>query len=205
MNFFNLTVIAKTGLQLGLFAIISSSTLVFAQTSANPTVPSPIITHPVDPIHPQPPHPIPPAVENAVCKSVCMGSSVSRVWLAKHDNAGSTQACGSINAARPDLVIPCGTYTCENSTGLCKMTCQSTADCARGNSCVYSECVANVPVSYSCSSDLLTLVGTDGKSYDCSPFLCQGSQCLKTCVTSGDCVPGTVCDVGGTNLCVRPH
>lgn len=58
------------------------------------------------------------------------------------------------------------------------------------------------PVSYSCSPDALSIIGTDGSHRACWPYLCSGSYCEVMCATSSDCQSNTSCGTNG--ICEKP-
>ncbi len=52
------------------------------------------------------------------------------------------------------------------------------------------------PISYYCK-DMQTLVSTNGKSWSCGQYICQGSACLKQCATARDCINSAACNPNG--------
>jgi hypothetical protein len=75
--------------------------------------------------------------------------------------------------------------------------CFGNAQCSVGYYCTPSnECKV---VGYVCDGHVVK--GSDGSVYECSPYLCQAGQCLKTCASVDDCdAPAFVCD--STHHCV---
>lgn len=71
--------------------------------------------------------------------------------------------------------------------------------------------VVRSPVSYTCSSDIQSILGTDGTAKACWPYFCHSSGdvyatavCYTFCNSSDQCQSGTVCDTG-TSKCVSTH
>ena len=76
--------------------------------------------------------------------------------------------------------------------------CFSNADCGVGYVCNQNTTQCG-PLSYVCDGHILR--GSDGSQVDCTPYICQASQCLQTCTSVDQCVfPPYVCD--GRGLCV---
>lgn len=55
---------------------------------------------------------------------------------------------------------------------------------------------------YSYCKDPQTLASSSGQVWACSPYICQGTACLKQCSQVSDCVSPYVCNAGG--VCVSP-
>jgi hypothetical protein len=53
-----------------------------------------------------------------------------------------------------------------------------------------------------CSADNKAVIATDGRSYDCSPYLCQAGACQRTCASVNDCAAPFVCNTDGQ--CIYP-
>ena len=68
------------------------------------------------------------------------------------------------------------------------------------------------PVNFSCSSDVYSIVGSDGSTRSCWPYMCDsagnvetsGISCLAYCNGTDMCQPGTVCDTSAAR-CVSPN
>jgi hypothetical protein len=76
--------------------------------------------------------------------------------------------------------------------------CFGNTQCSIGYYCTQSnECKV---VGYVCDGHVVK--GSDGSVYECSPYLCQAGQCLKTCASVGDCNHPFVCDQN--YKCVAP-
>ena len=188
---------------LSALSLLGITLVSFQSTAAEPVRTTPL-PHPSLPIitKPTPPLPLPVVQIPAICKSECY-YNISKVWFATHDGKGAVEGCTNENRAA-DMNVPCGAYACNTLNGRCIETCNDPSQCAPGNACVWGVCKM---LSYSCDAhDLNKLVGTDGKSFDCAPYKCQGSACLKMCATSEDCAyeHGFICDVPN-RLCVNPH
>ncbi len=68
--------------------------------------------------------------------------------------------------------------------------CFGNTQCSIGYYCTQSnECKV---VGYVCDGHVVK--GSDGSVYECSPYLCQAGQCLKTCASVDDCNHPFVCD-----------
>jgi hypothetical protein len=87
----------------------------------------------------------------------------------------------------------CAPYTC-GATG-CRTSCSAEAPCAPGFGCDQGRCL---PRGGTCSADLRTSSGTDGRTRDCAPFSCNTTtgDCNKTCATTADCAGGYACSTG---------
>ena len=56
--------------------------------------------------------------------------------------------------------------------------------------------------TYSCSSDLRGITGTDGTYRSCWPYVCNGSSmCTVMCATSQDCQSDAAC--GRDGICIK--
>lgn len=67
--------------------------------------------------------------------------------------------------------------------------CFNNTDCSIGYYCGQGQCKV---VGYVCDGHVVK--GSDGSVYECSPYLCQAGQCLKTCASVADCASPFVCD-----------
>jgi hypothetical protein len=54
---------------------------------------------------------------------------------------------------------------------------------------------------YSYCKDAHTLASSNGQTWACDPYNCQGTACLKQCGQVTDCMSPFVCDSGGA--CVK--
>ncbi len=115
------------------------------------------------------------------------------------DACKSTVCDGTNTVACAGTIGPCGSYACDTASLSCKSSCVGAADCAPGYECDDGKCI---PRTSKCTPDLTGMVGTDGATTSCSPFLCRDGQCLPLCTSSNDCQGGFVCDSGGK--CVAP-
>ncbi len=81
----------------------------------------------------------------------------------------------------------CAPFVCD-STGQCKTTCSSDADCTNGNFCVSGSCGLR-PIGANCSAD------ADCMSTHCAQGVCCASACVGTCQScaltgsGGTCTP----------------
>ena len=76
--------------------------------------------------------------------------------------------------------------------------CFGNTQCSIGYYCTQSnECKV---IGYVCDGHVVK--GSDGSVYECSPYLCQAGQCLKTCASVDDCNHPFVCDQN--SKCVAP-
>jgi hypothetical protein len=71
------------------------------------------------------------------------------------------------------------------------------------------EAIHRSTITYRCESSPLGArsINSLGVAMECSPYSCDATtgRCFRPpCATSVECGFGTVCDVGGTNLCVNP-
>ena len=67
--------------------------------------------------------------------------------------------------------------------------CFNNPDCSTGYYCGQGQCQV---VGYVCDGHVVK--GSDGSSYECSPYICQAGQCQKTCNSIDDCVSPYVCN-----------
>jgi hypothetical protein len=76
--------------------------------------------------------------------------------------------------------------------------CFGNTQCSIGYYCTQSnECKV---VGYVCDGHVVK--GSDGSVYECSPYICQAGQCLKTCASVDDCNSPYVCNQN--YKCVAP-
>lgn len=161
--------------------LIIFSTIALAQV--RPPVPNPIPTPPVD------------FAQSTLCKQTCANGVQYQYFM----TIGSTSGVRNC----PDLattVRNCSPYACENKSQ-CRINCNTQADCAKGFACITGQCMS---ISYYCSDDV-TSNGTDGRSWDCSPYICQSGSCLHTCQTGFDCAQGYLCDTEFHKCVPQPH
>ena len=163
-----------------------------ALTSAQAAPGIPIPTPP----RPELPHPRPDLPMSSVCRSSC-AKGVSKTWFAEYTTTSMKRDCPNGN---PDLVTPCGAYTCNSNGRTCHEECSTNAECAAGHACTANQCVS---ISYSCSGDNKLLIGTDGRVFDCGYYLCSGTACLNSCGSTSDCAGGS-CDIT-TRTCSKPN
>ena len=141
----------------------------FAIAGVNPT--------PTPPTNPTPRPPIP-DFKTPICKQSCV-ASMSEVTFSV--TQGSAEVCPN----QPQLIHSCGGYGCDKNAKTCLMQCKEDNDCASGYHCdrFVSQCVS---VTYYCT-DKLTLMGTDGSSKSCAPYLCSMGTCQYHCNDTSEC------------------
>jgi hypothetical protein len=133
------------------------------------------------------------------CVAVVGKPHGSRAACAPDTNACGSKICDGSNTASCAGTPACGNFGCDTMTLVCKTSCASSADCAKGNECKDGACVAQTS---KCSNDLTQVVATDGTSVDCAPYLCRDGGCPTTCKSSSDCQGGFLCD--GSQKCIAP-
>ncbi len=101
--------------------------------------------------------------------------------------------CSGTGICQDSGTASCGLYACDPATGLCRVSCTVSADCAPGNSCVAGQC--RLPVGASCSL-----------SSQCASNACCSGFCRDLATDQSNCgACGTVCQTNaGTsaNACV---
>jgi MYXO-CTERM domain-containing protein len=98
-------------------------------------------------------------------------------------------ACDGMGACPAAKTQECEPYACGGDD--CTTSCTSDADCAPGALCDTStqQCAR----ADLCADDQ-TVKHADGTESDCSPYLCKGGACRKTCTSIADCIVPYVCD-----------
>lgn len=94
-----------------------------------------------------------------------------------------TAVCDGKGVCRPRVVFKCAPYTCNPSTGFCRATCTSDADCAAGRACVNGSCGVTTSGA-SCQKD------SECASGFCSDGVCCSSRCDSACTSCA--LPGQV-------------
>jgi len=93
----------------------------------------------------------------------------------------------------------CDPFGCNAAGTTCVIECETSEECAAGAVCLPDGLCAIVEETI---CDGHTLIKPDQTTTDCSPFLCAGAACLKSCDSIDDCIEGTVCDATGD--CIDP-
>lgn len=139
--------------------------------------------------------------KNQICNQSCTDGVLKMSFMLTGEVSGEKKC--PAQAAPADLTISCGAYLCAQNGKNCAVSCENNSSCASGYSCEYGKCVPEKPISYFCSAQQ-TVSSSRGESWDCSPMICQAGRCKEKCVTTNDCVPGSVCDTSnGSCVFVR--
>src|SRR5262249_14605103 len=80
------------------------------------------------------------------------------------------------------------------SSGACKQSCTTRADCAQGAAC--DTATGKCAVAASTCEDAFTAKGPDGTLMPCSPYRCKSGACQSTCAGDADCADGHGCNGG---------
>lgn len=142
------------------------------------------------------PTPEPDFKQSTLCQQTCVGTTHS-LYFMTITSQSNVKECPT---QMPTSVHSCAPYSCENNGKWCKTSCGADTDCAPGFLCQAGSCTS---ISYYCA-DNQTVVGSNGQSFNCWPFVCQAGKCKERCGSTDDCAPGTVCDFSNNNTCVVP-
>jgi V8-like Glu-specific endopeptidase len=132
------------------------------------------------------------------CGGVCDGTSATKCVMPGAETTcgkgcadGSVQACNGAGACAKNLCA--GNFACASASA-CKTSCASNADCAAGYACTGGACVG--AVTGACSDDGTSVVGADGSTVSCAPYLCDAAvgACRTACASDADC-NGVACNV----------
>jgi len=119
------------------------------------------------------------------------------IFLTPTSGAGRVGPVGAQAAGLPSIPVKI-IYRKPSSETVHFPECFGNTQCSIGYYCTQSnECKV---VGYVCDGHVVK--GSDGSIYECSPYLCQASQCLKTCASVDDCNHPFVCNQ--KNHCVAP-
>ncbi len=112
------------------------------------------------------------------------------VFLTPTSGGGRVKQGGGQPAGIPSVPVKI-VYRKPSSETVHFPECFGNTQCSVGYYCTQSnECKV---VGYVCDGHVVK--GSDGSVYECSPYLCQAGQCLKTCASVDDCnAPTFVCD-----------
>ena len=102
------------------------------------------------------------------------------------------------------LILGAGPATAaanQNFVPICDVQCQINMLNAKVNTLQSQISRLPKPV-YAYCKDPHTLATSDGQTWACDPYICQGTQCLKQCASVSDCAAPYVCDQGG--VCIAP-
>jgi len=126
------------------------------------------------------------------------GTDVScREPSCKDGTATASTLCDGTGKCPAATTSPCGAYTCADDGKECRNACAKPTDCSTGNSCIEGKCR---PTPATCTADGTALIGIDGTSKVCAPYICKSNACLTQCESSTDCASGNVCDTA-TKVC----
>jgi len=138
-----------------------------------------------------------------VCGGVCNGSSASECTYEPatkscpgtcESGVAHKRSCDGQGSCVERSTSSCGAYACD-TTGRCRQTCGTNADCAAGYACAMGACA---PATATCSDDRTSSIDpTNGKATPCGAYLCDTSTglCAQSCSNEGDCARGNVCNV----------
>lgn len=90
-------------------------------------------------------------------------------------------------------------YRASNAQPVKLGECFKNSDCYTGYFCNLNLNECRV-IAYQCDAQFVR--GSDGSKFDCTPYMCQAGQCLKTCASVSDCAPPAVCTYEGQ--CIYP-
>lgn len=85
-------------------------------------------------------------------------------------------------------------YRASNAQPIKLGECFKNSDCYNGYFCNLNLNECRV-IAYQCDGQFVR--GSDGSKFDCTPYMCQAGQCLKTCASVDDCAPPAVCNQEG--------
>jgi hypothetical protein len=138
--------------------------------------------------------------KNQICNQSCTDGVLKMSFMLTGEATGEKKCPAQVHS---DLTISCGAYLCAQDGKNCAVSCENNSRCAPGFSCEDRKCIPERPISYFCSAQQ-TVASSRGESWDCSPMICQAGRCKDKCVTTNDCVPGSVCDTSnGSCVYVR--
>ena len=138
------------------------------------------------------------ATDVTTCSGFANGSSVScGKPYCEGDRFFAQSSCTGSGTCATPAATSCVPYGCTESG--CRTSCSVTEQCAAGFQCREGVCEA---VRTTCSADETSVVGSDGSSSSCAPFVCRAGACIGRCESSADCSGDTVCDAEGR--CVPP-
>ncbi len=138
--------------------------------------------------------------KNQVCNQTCFDGVLKMSFMLTGEASGERKCPAT---AHSDLTISCGAYLCAQDGKNCAVSCENNSRCAQGFSCESGKCIPERPISYFCSEQNI-VSSSRGESWNCSPMICQAGRCKDKCVTTNDCVAGSVCDTSnGSCVYVR--
>lgn len=126
--------------------------------------------------------------KGTLCRSVCNGTQ-----------ALDLMTCGGPGICTLFVTLPCSPYQCRDGT--CLASCASDSDCAASHVCRDGLCLLRAVY---CAGDSRsgTIVTSDQRTFDCTPYVCYEGGCLARCASTAHCANGFVCNAGGE--CVPP-
>jgi hypothetical protein len=135
-------------------------------------------------------------VDGVCCENACTGTCNSCAI------ATSPGHCLMVAADNPDLRGVCK----DNGAASCGTNgkCDGTGSCERyptGTVCASEKCESGVSTAQSSCNATGQCVAPD--SIPCTPFICNGTQCFRTCATNDQCKPPYTCNNNSCGLKVN--
>jgi len=136
-------------------------------------------------------------IERASCEGLVGSSVVCRAAACEDGLMTLASICDGSGSCPDARTKDCGSYACGETE--CIETCAGDEDCAAGSTCDASTglCAAGA----TCVDDH-TVEAPDGRTEDCSPYLCADGACRIRCESILDCTGARVCDDRGQ--CIAP-
>jgi hypothetical protein len=100
--------------------------------------------------------------------------------------------CNGAGACSTPSETSCVPFGCE-LTG-CRTTCAGDDQCAKGFACREGVCRA---IGTKCSDDGAAVIGADGVSAPCTPYVCRTGVCVARCESGADCSADHICSAEG--------
>jgi MYXO-CTERM domain-containing protein len=138
---------------------------------------------------------------DGAARSQCSGfvaGVMCRAAACENGIAALEASCNGTGICPASTTSDCGAYACDGT--VCASACTTDDQCGAGFRCDDDgACVAR---EGAICVDNFTLRSPDDVMVDCSPYRCEGSACLTTCVASTDCAADHYCDTLSTFQCV---